>query len=239
MIGDQEILAIIPARGGSKGLPGKNLRLLNGKPLIAYSILAARGSSRISRCIVSTEDPDIKNVSLQWGSEVIDRPIDLACDFSPSQDVVRHVLEKLRSENSLPEFFALLQPTSPLRNAVHLQSCIDAFLNSDCLCAISVTEANDHPYKFFRCEENMLLPIFDVESLSKPRQLLPVTYRLNGAIFIMRSKLFLEKNTFFTPPAMPFFMRREESVDIDTEHDLMIASIFLEKRRSSQEQESM
>ena len=85
----------------------------------------------------------------------------------------------------------------------------------------------------------MLLPIFDVESLSKPRQLLPVTYRLNGAIFIMRSKLFLEKNTFFTPPAMPFFMRREESVDIDTEHDLMIASIFLEKRRSSQEQESM
>ncbi len=230
MSGNKTILAIIPARGGSKGLQRKNLMPLNGKPLIAYSILAAKGCASISRCVVSTEDPEIKNVSLQWGAEVIDRPIELAGDLVLSQDVVRHVLEKLRSENDLPELFALLQPTSPLRNALHLQSCLDIFLKSDALCAISVTEADHHPYKLFRFERNVLEPLFDVESLDKPRQMLPKIYRQNGAIYIMRSEAFLEKNTFFVSPAMPFFMTHEESVDIDAEIDLIVAGILLEKR---------
>lgn len=217
-------------------MPRKNLRLLNGKPLIAYSILAAKGCASISRCIVSTENPEIKKVSLQWGAEVIDRPLELASDLALSQDVVRHVLERLRNENDLPEFFALLQPTSPLRNAVHLQSCLDAFLKSDALCAISVTEADHHPYKLFSFERNVLSPLFDVESLDKPRQMLPKLYRQNGAIYIMRTELFLEKNSFFISPAMPFFMTREESVDIDTEFDLMIAGFFLERgQRTSRE----
>jgi CMP-N,N'-diacetyllegionaminic acid synthase len=142
---------------------------------------------------------------------------------------VRHVLERLRNENDLPEFFALLQPTSPLRNAVHLQACLDSFLKSDALCAISVTEVEHHPYKLFRYEEYVLKPLFDVESLDKPRQMLPKFYRQNGAIYIMRTDLFLENNSFFTPPAMPFLMTSHESVDIDTEFDLMIAGILLKK----------
>ena len=225
-----EVIAIIPARGGSKGLPRKNLRSLAGKPLIAYSILAARECSQISRCIVSTEDPEIKQLSLEYGAEVIDRPADLATDLALSADVVRHVLETLSGTGHQPEYFVLLQPTSPLRTSRHIQQCLQAFLASSAACAISVTETEHHPYKDFNLDQGFLHPLFGAEYLSQPRQRLPAVYRQNGAIYVMKSRAFLEHNGFFVEPALPYIMENKDSIDIDSGFDLLVAELLLKSR---------
>lgn len=228
-----EVIAIIPARGGSKGLPRKNVRLLAGKPLIAYSILAARECSWINRCIVSTEDPEIKRVSLEYGAEVIDRPTELATDLALSADVVRHVLETLSGTGHPPEYFVLLQPTSPLRTGHHIQQCLQAFLVSSAACIISVTETEHHPYKDFSLDHGLLSPLFGAEYLSQPRQRLPAVYRQNGAIYAMKSRTFLEHNGFFVEPALPFFMANKESIDIDSGSDLLAAELLLNARQQA------
>jgi CMP-N,N'-diacetyllegionaminic acid synthase len=227
------IIAIITARGGSKGLPGKNIRMLSGKPLIAYSILAAQQCTHIARSIVTTEDPEIKRVSIQWGAEVIDRPPELSADTSLSQDAVRHTLETLDKKEGLPEYFVLLQPTSPLRNAVHLQECLNSFINSDYASAISVTEMEHHPYKCLLVKNGKLSPFHNIESLDKPRQLLPKAYRQNGAIYALRTKEFLKHNSFFVPPAMPYYMNQQDSIDIDTENDFLLATQIIAKLNSN------
>jgi len=224
------VIAIITARGGSKGVPGKNVRLLNGKPLIAYSILAALECAGIARCLVSTDDAEIAEISVRWGAEVIERPAALATDTSSSQDAVRHVLHSLEAESALPEYFVLLQPTSPLRNALHLQQCLDRFFASGCACAISVAEAEHHPYKCFVSENGTLTPAQGIAFLDKPRQSLPPAYRQNGAIYLLKTEEFLRHDSFFIPPAMPFVMEREESIDIDTEDDLLEAGRILSRK---------
>lgn len=217
------VVAIITARGGSKGLPGKNTSLLAGKPLIAYTIEAALCCKLIQRCIVSTDDPKIKKVSLRYGAEVIERPRKLASDHARSEDVVRHVLLSLRKKGCHPEYFVLLQPTSPLRTAQHITACLKQLLKCKSACSISLTETESHPYKTLIVRNRKMLPIVDFASLDKPRQLLPKAYRPNGAIYIMRSDTFLKKRSFFTKNFLPFFMRAEESIDIDSKLDLLIA----------------
>jgi len=222
-----KIHAIITARGGSKGLPRKNILPLAGKPLIAYSIIAAKECKFISRCIVSTEDAEIKRISNEWGAEVIDRPDRLATDSALSQDVVMHVLDYLRDQNDFPECFILLQPTSPLRNAQHLENCIQLFLKSKANSMVSVTEEEHHPYKDFYLEGEYLKPLFGAEYLDRPRQLLPKVYRQNGAIYLVRSKMFVRERRFAVAPIQPFVMNYEESIDIDTKYDLIQAETFL------------
>ncbi len=229
----EKVIALITARGGSKGLPRKNLRLLSGKPLIAYSIEAALGAKGVKQCIVSTEDPEIKAVSLELGAEVIDRPINLAGDSALSRDVVRHILEKLAASGSLPKRFMLLQPTSPLRNSGHIDACISAFFKGEYRSAISVTEAEHHPYKGFRVDAGQLVPLFGIEYLDRPRQTLPETLRQNGAIYLAETSSFLQQGSFFIPPVMPFLMEPDESIDIDSEQDLQIAEFLLKSRISA------
>lgn len=223
------IVAIITARGGSKGLPRKNIRMLNNKPLISYSIMAALQCRYISRCIVSTEDPEIKKISIEWGADVISRPDYLATDQALSRDVVRHVLETVKDDEKLPEYFVLLQPTSPLRTAEHLSSCIEKFLAMEYLSAVSMTEVEHHPYKDFFLSENKLEPLFGQEYLDKPRQSLPRVYRQNGAIYLMRSDVFLAHNSFCVSPIYPFVMDRLASIDIDTQDDLMYAELIMQR----------
>lgn len=225
-----EVIAIIPARGGSKGLPRKNVLPLAGKPLIAHSILAARECSRISRCIVSTEDPEIRQVSLKYGAEVIDRPAELATDMALSADVVRHVLETLAGAGHQPDYFVLLQPTSPLRNGTHIEECLKRYLDSSVACTVSVTEAEHHPYKDFTLEQGHLHPLFGAEYLSQPRQRLPAVYRQNGAIYAMRCRTFLEHHSFFVEPALPYIMANKDSIDIDSGFDLQVAGLLLSSR---------
>jgi len=224
-----KIFAIIPARGGSKGIKHKNIKKLAGKKLIEYSIEAALKCPYISRVIVSTEDPQIKQVSLNCGAEIFDRPLELASDTAKTNVVVKHVLEKLKQEKDSPEYFVLLQPTSPMRTSDHLMSCIEDFFEVDSSCAISVTETEDHPYKNFIIENEMLEPLFDAKYLESPRQKLPKVFRPNGAIFLMSSELFLEKNTFYVQPAMPFYMSNETSIDIDTEFDFFLIESMLKQ----------
>src|SRR3989344_1132419 len=121
----KKILAIIPARGGSKGIPGKNIKLLAGKPLIAHSIEAARNSRFINRVIVSTDDEHIANAARKYGAEIIMRPKELAEDKTPMDPVLQHAVEFLEKENYIPEAVMLLQPTSPLRTTEHINEAIE------------------------------------------------------------------------------------------------------------------
>lgn len=223
------IHAIITARGGSKGLPRKNERLLSGKPLLAYTIEAARGCPLISRTLVSTEDPALKALSLRCGAEVVDRPAEFAADLSPSQDAVRHALGWLEAQADLPDCFALLQPTSPLRTAEDLSRCLKDFQAAGARSAVSVAEAEPHPYKTLLLEGGRLRPSFDEASLNTPRQALPKAYQLNGAIFVVGSRDFLKEGRFFLEPVMPFIMPRERSIDIDSESDLLVAEQALRR----------
>ncbi|MFA5149996.1 MAG: methyltransferase domain-containing protein [Candidatus Omnitrophota bacterium] len=233
----ENIFAIIVARAGSKGLKHKNTLLLSGRPLVTYTIDAALNCPQISHTIVSTDDNRIKEICLRRQVEVIDRPKELAGDSARSQDVVEHVLKKLRKNNKLPKFFVLLQPTSPFRAAGHLSACLKEFLKSGVNCSISVTEARHNPYKQFSLKNKRLSPLFSVEKLHEPRQLLPKIYRQNGAIYVMSSELFLKKKTFFVPPVLPFVMDEASSIDIDTPLDLKFAESLKSENGSPMNQD--
>lgn len=224
----QKITAIITARGGSKGVPRKNIRMVNGLPLIVYSINAALNCRSIDDCFVSTEDKEIKEISLAFGSKVIDRPVDLAGDTATSSDAVAHALQVLKTQDRLPEYFVLLQPTSPLRTAQHLDECLNGFMLSGLKNAVSITEAEHHPWKMIIAGELGFQPVRDLQSLESPRQVLPKAYRINGAIYCMDSELFLEKRSFYIEPAYKYFMSQLDSLDIDSEIDLKIFQMILQ-----------
>ncbi len=210
------VLAIVPARGGSKGLARKNVRPFLGRPLIVHSIDAALGCPLVDLCVVSTEDAEIRSVALEGGARVIDRPPELATDGASSSDVVLHALDVLAAEGAVPDVVVLLQPTSPLRNAKHLTDCLDRFLASDAESSLSVTRVEHHPYKNFCMENGELIPLFNASYLHMPRQDLPDVFRQNGAIYAVRRDSFLRTHSFYVPPAQPYPMSQNESVDIDT-----------------------
>jgi CMP-N,N'-diacetyllegionaminic acid synthase len=223
--------AIITARGGSKGVPRKNIREVCGKPLIAYTIEAALGCSLVDDCYVTTDDEEISRISENWGAEIIKRPDQLASDTAKSQDVVLHALDFLKKNGNLPEYFVLLQPTSPLRNSIHLTKCLGSFFSDNAICSSSVTEASHHPYKTLIASKDGLRPIRETWMLEHPRQLLPKAYRINGAIYAMRTDVFRRKKVFFVKPYLPFIMTRIDSLDIDTEDDLKaLADIIISRR---------
>lgn len=221
------IVAIIPARGGSKGLARKNVRLLAGIPLIAYTIRAALKCSMIKERFVSTDDLEVKRISQKFGANVIDRPRKLSRDKTNMHAVVRHALRIISRRGIYADYFVLLQPTSPLRTSGHIKTCLREFLKSKANCVISVTESKHHPYKSLKLQRGLLIPLFNPLFLNKNRQQLPKIYRQNGAIYAMSCKLFLKKRSFFIPPAMPFIMDHKESIDIDNPFDFKIAEYFI------------
>jgi len=225
-----KIAAIITARGGSKGVPRKNIREVCGKPLIAYSIEAALNCPLIGRCYVSTEDHEISEISKQWGAEVIDRPADLATDSALSSDVVVHALNFLHEQNAFPEYFVLLQPTSPLRNSRHLEECLAGYLRSGKRSAVSITEAEHHPWKMLLEDGQGIQPVVDMKTLESPRQLLPKAFRINGAIYCLPSLDFLEQRLFYLEPAYMYVMSQYDSLDIDSEVDLRVLELLLQDR---------
>ncbi|MED1745802.1 acylneuraminate cytidylyltransferase family protein [Brevibacillus borstelensis] len=224
-----KIMAIIPARGGSKGVYRKNIRHIAGKPLISYTIDAALACPLIDQCIVSTEDEEIKRISLEAGVKVINRPLELATDTALSEDVVRHVLENCMAKGDLPKYFVLLQPTSPMRNEKHITDCIDFSMKVHSRCTVSVTEVEHHPYKTFYEENGILIPLKNRQSLSKPRQQLPSVVRQNGAIYFMETVAFLEQNSFFVDPVLPYYMDENSSIDIDSERDFLFCEMLMSR----------
>ena len=225
----KKVIAIIPARSGSKGIQRKNIRLLAGKPLIAYSIEAALKSKYIDRVVVSTEDEEIAEISKKYGAEVIERPQELAKDKSPTIDTIYHAFNVLEKENYSPDVVVLLQPTSPLRTAVDIDNAIKLFLDGKCESVVSVCEMEHPPYWSLKTEEGYLKPLFDAKYFRIRRQDLEKAYMPNGAIFVSTLQILYKYKSFYCEKIIPYVMLAERSVDIDTEMDFLLAELLVKK----------
>ncbi|MBN1038438.1 acylneuraminate cytidylyltransferase family protein [Clostridium botulinum] len=232
-----EILAIIPARGGSKGLPGKNILNLNGKPLIAHTILASKNSKFVTRVVVSTDDKEIAEISKKYGAEVpYLRPNSLAKDKSLTIDSVFHMLDYLEKyEGYSPDYVLLLQCTSPLRNEQHIDEAIEKLVKSDFHGIISICESEVNPY-WTNILKNESLKYFLEEGKNiTRRQDLPKIYRYNGAIYLAKTEALKREKTFEVENLTGYVMDRESSIDIDTEIDFKIAEIIMKNKDVSHE----
>lgn len=228
-----EILAIIPARGGSKGVYRKNIRELNKIPLIAYSIIEANKSEFITRVVVSTEDLEIAEISKKYGGEIpCFRPMALAADNSSTIDGILHMVEYLKvKENYIPDYIVVLQCTSPLRKSRHIDEAIKKLVSSDFDGIISICEAEVNPY-WTNVLKNGKLEYFIEEGkkISK-RQDLPKIYRYNGAIFIAKIEALIKEKTFEVKNLTGYVMEADYSVDIDTELDFRLAETIVKLKK--------
>lgn len=218
-------MALIPARGGSKGLPGKNIRPLKGRPLIGWSIEAARTSRYVSRVVVSSDDEEILAVARDQGAETpFRRPASLAGDATPSMDVVLHALDQLAGF----EWVVLLQPTSPLRLSADIDAAIEQCLKTNAPACVSVCEAPASPWWMFEvgaeCRMRSFLP---AEQRPVRRQDLPDLYALNGAVYVAKTEWLRTSRSFLTEETVAYVMPPARSVDIDTLFDFQLAECLL------------
>lgn len=237
----KKTLGIITARGGSKGIPRKNIKLLGGKPLIAHTIEAAKESGIFDRVILSTDDAEIAEVGKQYGAEVpFMRPIELAEDTTPTLPVLIHALEWLKTnEGYEPEAVAILQPTSPLRRPEHLKDAHELFVDSGADSVVSMKEVPGHynPHWQFNLGEDGRIAIFTGEPFSdivKRRQDLPKTYTRNGAIYLFKTDLlFQEPPSFYGDDVRAYVMDDASSVNIDTSADFKAAEVAMRQRKDT------
>jgi CMP-N-acetylneuraminic acid synthetase len=229
---DKKIIAIIPARGGSKGIPRKNIKLLGGKPLIAYSIEAAVKSRYIDRVIVSTEDEEIAEISKKYGAEVIERPLELAQDDTPSLPVFQHVIKYLEEAEKIhPKIIVILQPTSPLRLVEDVDATVEKFLQSNCNSVVSLCEVEHPPHWMYTLsEEDRVMPIIEGAEKVTRRQDAPKVYRLNGAVYVAYRDIIMEENKVLGNDTRAYIMPPGRSIDIDTEIDLKLAELMMGER---------
>ena len=228
MINGKRVLAIIPARGGSKGIPRKNIINVAGKPLIAWTIEAAKKSKYIDRLMLSSNDDDIINIAVLWDCEVpFKRPEYLAQDDTPGIEPVLHVL------SMFPEFdyVVLLQPTSPLRTTEDIDGCIEHCIKQQASCCVSVTEPDTSPFwMYYISSQGLLEPVLVADNqVATRRQDLPVVYALNGAVYIARCQWLLVGKSFLSKETIAYRMLKEHSIDIDCWNDLYLAEKILER----------
>lgn len=222
----RRILAIIPARGGSKGIYKKNIIKVCEIPLIAYTIKAALESSVFAKVLVSSDDEEIKEVSLRFSTEVLDRPQELAQDNSSSLDVIEHALKSVEAESYT--HFALLQPTSPLRDSTHIKEAFKEYFIKDAESLVSVCEAKIPPQKMLVEVNGEILPLTKWEDLVQNRQNLPKAYHPNGAIYISKVESFLKTKSLFNKPLSLYIMDEKSSLDIDNKSDLELFRKYVE-----------
>ncbi|MDO6610108.1 acylneuraminate cytidylyltransferase family protein [Shewanella sp. 1_MG-2023] len=215
-------IALITARGGSKGLPRKNILPINGVPLIGYTIQAALKSEDISHVFVTTEDDEIKTVSLQFGAKIINRPVELAADNSGSNEVIEHAIEQLITQGLKFDTVILLQPTSPLRTFEHIDEAIKLFNQKGADCVISVFEPSHTPVKaYIEQSDGKITGLFSPSAPYTRRQDLPRSYQPNGAIYVFAVDKFMLHKTIPRENVFPYLMSELQSVDIDTSEDLI------------------
>ena len=217
----KKILSIIPARGGSKGLPRKNIIDLAGKPLIAWTIEASLNSEYISKTIVSSDDDEILNISKKYNADIIKRPDELALDTTAIEPVIKHVVEELKIENLEYDYLVLLQPTSPLRYAKDIDNAFDMLFKNNATALISVCEIDNKILKAFKQNKDTFIEgISNNKYPFMRRQDLPKIYLSNGSIYIIKIDEFLINNSFHTNKTISYIMNEIKSIDIDTQGDL-------------------
>jgi len=223
-----KIYAFIPARGGSKRIPRKNLQLLAGKPLIRYTIDAAIKASVFRKVIVSTDDLEIEKISEDAGAEVLKRPPELARDTSTTIDTILHSIDEYGLNPE--DIIILLQPTSPLRNDKHIKEALDIYISCNGSPLVSVTKPDHSPYWSYRIKNNFLVPIMEKGQNTMRSQDLPDVYIPNGAIYISDVKTIVKNMTYFSKNTIPYYMKREESIDIDEYIDLKFAEFLIQNK---------
>ena len=228
MIQGKTVLAIIPARGGSKGIPRKNITNLAGKPLIAWTIEEAKKSKYIDRLILSSEDKEIIQVAKEWGCEVpFVRPAELAKDDTPGIEPVIHAINTLDQKY---DYVVLLQPTAPLRSLEDIDGCIETCLTSSAPSCVSVKEVDQHPYLMYEVDKTGFLKQFlNQKKEINRRQDLPPVYILNGAVYVADSILLGKSRSFLMPSTKAFVMPKERALDIDDFIDFKLCEILINR----------
>ena len=226
LIESKSVLGIITARGGSKGLPRKNILELGGKPMLAWTILAAQESAYIDRLIVTTDDQEIADVARQWNCEVpFMRPDNLAGDKVSSVDVILHALQELEAQHN---YMVLLQPTSPFRTGADIDACLERCEKTNAPVCVSVCEVDKSPYWMVSMDElNHLQQILKPPNPVSRRQDLPKVYALNGAVYAAEVDWFCANKTFLTEKTLGYAMPKERSLDVDSKYDLSLANNWL------------
>lgn len=226
------VIAIIPARGGSKGLSQKNILPLGGKPLVAHTIEAARAAHSIQRVVVSTESPEIAQIARRYGAEVpFLRPPELARDDTPTLPVMQHVVAQIEAAQQLRlEVIVLLQPTSPFRRAEDIDCAVAMLEQTSADSVVSLCAVEHHPAWMKRIDDGRVQPFLENAPEYTRRQDLPPVYRLNGAIYVTRRRVLLEENRILGPDTRALIMDRESSLDIDTPLDLKLAELIIQER---------
>jgi N-acylneuraminate cytidylyltransferase len=228
LIENKRVIAVIPARGGSKSIPRKNLALLGGRPLIEWSIAVAHSSPSVDRVLVSTDDSEIGEVSRGLGAEVYPRPPELATDEALVIDALRDVIRVLRREGEPAEILILLEPTCPLRATEDVEECV-RLVGEGWDSAATFRTAELHPHRAWRIVDGVPQPFIDGAVPWLPRQLLPPAFQLNGAVYAVRMERLLDPSEIglLVGRTAAVIMPPERSVDIDTTHDLAVAEALL------------
>lgn len=236
-----KILAIIPARGGSKGIPGKNIAELGGKPLIAWTIDEALKSKYIDKIIVSTDDQKIANCAEKCGIPVPWlRPDELAGDDAPVIMAMIDALERLKKdEDYYPDYVLLLQVTVPLRSCEDMDNGIKLAIEKSADSVVSVCETQEHPYLGKKIDKNgYLLDFLEIPlpEMQKNRQNFPAAYFLNGAIYLIKTELLLKQKSLYGNKSYAYVMPHERSMDIDSLWDLHVVRLIMADRLKTSEQ---
>lgn len=232
MYKNKKFLAIIPARGGSKGVPKKNIKKLNGKPLIYYTIKAAKESKIFDKIIVSTDDKRIAEISIQYGASIpFLRPAYLATDNAKSINVILHAIKELKKKGEMYDYVMKLQPTSPLRKSTDILNATKLLFEKKGNSIISVSKCENHPLWTNTLKDNLKMDNFLKEEIkNKNRQELQTYYRINGAIYLSQISTLVKNKDWYKKNSYAYIMKSERSIDIDNYIDFKLAEILIKRK---------
>lgn len=229
---NKSILAVVPARSGSKGVPKKNIKPLLGEPLIAHTIRPALQSKSFIDVLVTTDSREIQDIALQYGAIApFLRPKELSHDTALATDTIRHaVLEYEKLVGKRVDLVMMLQPTTPTRKSIHIREAINIFNDSDADACMSVVQVdNAHPIKMKRIIGEHLVDFIETGLENPPRQLLPHVYIVNGAIYLVKRDVLVDLKSFKGKKCIPYCMSTVDSVNIDSEIDFKFAEFVMQE----------